>query len=93
MSSREGMLMCEGTEIQTVKDKMKIPSGTGRQASHSSRPGSRKTDSLGASLGFKIKSPALSCHFQLGILVKSQDIGEPVSSVKWILPHFLQYYR
>ena len=26
------MLICAGTEIQTVKDKMKIPSGAGRQA-------------------------------------------------------------
>ena len=51
MSSREGVLICEGTEIQTVKDKMKIPSRTGRQAPIHPDLGAGKTDSLGVSLG------------------------------------------
>lgn len=52
MVSRERMLICAGTEIpQTVKDKMKIPSGTGRQAPIHPGLGAGETDSLGASLG------------------------------------------
>ena len=64
------MLICAGTEIQTVKDKMKIPSGAGRQAPiHPAWEQGRQT-ALERAWGFKIKSPALSCHFQLGIWVK-----------------------